>query len=286
MLSSGCSSGNISGTIKNAVNGNAVSGVSISIRSGLNVRTGSTISGQTATTNNSGVYTLSGVSAGLYTAEASKSGYITSYFNTSACGNVANQDANMSETLPDGAMRIVLTWNGTNDFDSHLEIPVSDAQDGDSDEDDSTHLWFGVDQTNAVSYTGVSTNDYHDYTDIVSSGDYVTLDQDNYAGVVATCPSSLSGACGPETITISMVRSSGSYRFHVHNIDNASCTTCTHLADNGTFVQVFYDDVSYNFDVPRRAGSLWTVFDFDNSTGFTQLNIMSTEPTGRDIDEH
>ena len=132
----------------------------------------------------------------------------------------------------------------------------------------------------------MSTSDYHIYTDIVSSGDYVTLDQDNLAGVVATCPSSLSGACGPETITISKVRSSGSYRFHVHNIDNISCDTCTHLADNGTFVQVFYDDESYNFDVPRRVGTLWTVFDFDNSTGFTQINNMTNERLSSDVDLH
>mgnify|MGYP003320543273 CR=1 FL=1 len=180
MLSSGCSAGNISGKLKNAVTGNVISGVSISLRSGLNVRTGSAISGATATTNNSGVYTISNVSAGLYTAEASKSGYITSYFNSSSCGNVSNQDTNMSETLPDGTMRIVLTWNGKYDFDSHLEIPVTDAQDGDSDEDDSTHLWYSVDQVdssgnaNPVTFTGVSTSDYHTYTDIVSSGDYVT----------------------------------------------------------------------------------------------------------------
>ena len=292
MLSSGCSSGNISGTIKNAVTGNAISGVSISLRSGLNVRTGSTISGQTTTTNNSGVYTLSNVSAGLYTAEASKSGYITSYFNTSACGNVSNQNANMSETLPDGAMRIVLTWNGTNDFDSHLEIPVVDDQDGDSDMHDSTHLFYRTNQTdssnnpNPVTFTGVSTSDYHTYTDIVSSGDYVTLDQDNLAGVVATCPSSKSGQCGPETVTISMIRSTGSYRFHVHNVDNLTCTTCTHLADNGTFVQVFYEDTSYNFDVPRRVGNLWTVFDFDNSSGFTQINRMSNEDSSGRVDDH
>ena len=275
MLSSGCSSGNISGTIKNAVTGNTVSGVSISIRSGTNVTTGSTISGVTATTNNSGVYTLSSVSAGLYTAEASKTGYITSYFNTSACGNMANQNANMSETLPDGAMRIVLTWNGKLDFDSHLEIPVTDAQDGASDSTDGTHLWYGVNQTSAVTYTGVSTNDYHEYTDIVSSGDYVTLDQDNLEGIVASCTGgSGNDQCGPETVTISMVRSSGSYRFHVHNITDLSSTSSTALADNGTFVQVFYDNVSYNFDVPRKSGTLWTVFDFDNRTGFKHLNYM------------
>ena len=132
----------------------------------------------------------------------------------------------------------------------------------------------------------MSTSDYHTYTDIVSSGDYVTLDQDNLGGVVATCPSSKSGQCGPETVTISMVRSTGSYRFHVHNVDNLTCTTCTHLADNGTFVQVFYGDTSYNFDVPRRAGNLWTVFDFDNSSGFTQINRMSNEDSASGVDDH
>ena len=183
----------------------------------------------------------------------------------------------MSETLPDGAMRIVLTWNGLKDFDSHLEIPVTDAQDGDSDSTDSTHLWYGVNQSSAVTFTGVSTTDYHLYTDIVSSGDYVTLDQDNQAGVVSSssCSGTSHGECGPETVTISMVRSSGSYRFHVHNITDLSSTTSTALADNGTFVQVLYDDVSYNFDVPKRTGNLWTVFDFDNVTGFTQINSMN-----------
>ncbi len=294
MLSSGCSSGNISGTIKNAVTGNTVSGVSISIRSGTNVRTGSTISGATATTNNSGVYTLSSVSAGLYTAEASKTGYITSYFNTSACGNMANQNANMSETLPDGAMRIVLTWNGKLDFDSHLEIPVTDAQDGASDSTDGTHLWYGVNQVDGsgnpdpVTYTGPSTSDYHEYTDIVSSGDYVTLDQDNLEGIVATCTGgSGNDQCGPETVTISKVRSSGSYRFHVHNITHISTgASSTALADNGTFVQVFYDDVSYNFDVPKRTGNLWTVFDFDNVTGFTQINSMNNVNSTTNVDNY
>ena len=290
MLSSGCSSGNISGTIKNAVTGNTVSGVSISIRSGINVRTGSTISGATDTTATNGTYTLSSISAGLYTAEASKTGYITSYFNTSACGNNANQNANMSETLPDGAMRIVLTWNGLKDFDSHLEIPVTDAQDGDSDSTDSTHLWYGVNQSSAVTFTGVSTNDYHVYTDIVSSGDYVTLDQDNLEGIVATCTGgSGNDQCGPETVTISKVRdnTNGRYRFHVHNISHISSgSTSTALADNGTFVQVFYDDVSYNFDVPKRTGNLWTVFNFDTVTGFTQINSMNNVNSTTNVDNY
>ena len=108
------------------------------------MKTGSAISSKTTTTASNGTYTLSSVAAGVYTVEVSKSGYITSYFNVNVCGNVSSQDANMSETLNTGSMRIVVTWNGTEDFDSHLEIPVSDAQDGDSNSNDSTHLWYGV----------------------------------------------------------------------------------------------------------------------------------------------
>ena len=274
MLSSSCSSGNISGTIKDAVTGNAISGVSVSIRSGFGVRTGSTVSGKTATTDSNGEYTLSSVDSYNYTVEASKTGYITSYFNTSVCGNVANQNSNMSETLPDGAMRIVLTWSGLEDLDSHLEIPVSSDNDTHSNYADGTHLFYGVNQSSAVSYTGVSTTDYHEYTDIVSSGDYVTLDQDNTAGVVSSCPSD--ETCGPETVTISKLRSSGSYRFHVHNYAKLSSTSgSSELAESGTYVQVFYDDTSYNFYVPNKEGNLWTVFDFNESTGFSQINNMT-----------
>ena len=182
----------------------------------------------------------------------------------------------MSETLPDGAMRIVLTWRGTADFDAHLEIPVYDSDDGDSDKDDSTHLFYQVDQGsgNAQNFTGKSTTIYHIYNG--DSSDYVTLDQDNTHGVVASCPNN--ETCGPETITISKVLSSGAYRFHVQAFDqkgrHANGLVATELSDNGTVVQVFYDDQSYNFDVPRRNGDLWTVFDFDNRTGFKQLNYM------------
>ena len=135
----------------------------------------------------------------------------------------------MRETLPDGAMSIVLTWRGDEDFDAHLEIPGQDSTNEDSNSSDKSHLWYGVDNsTAAVTFTGVSTNDYHIYTDIVSSGDYVTLDQDNVDGIVATCTAGINNdRCGPETITISKVRSSGTYRFHVHAFDPVSYTHLT-----------------------------------------------------------
>ena len=151
LSSSSCSAGNISGTIKDAVSGSAISGVSLSIRSGANVTSGSAVSGKTATTADNGTYTVSSVDAGGYTVQASKSGYLTSYFNVNVCGNVSNQDSNMSTTLNSGTMRIVTSWKGTDDLDSHLEIPVSDDQDGTSDSTDSTHLFYGS-QSSGLDY--------------------------------------------------------------------------------------------------------------------------------------
>jgi hypothetical protein len=198
--------------------------------------------------------------AGGYSAQASKSGYISTYFNVNVCGNVINQDANMSTTLNSGTMRIVVSWKGTDDLDSHLEIPVSDAQDGDSDEDDSTHLFHATNQDDSISYSGITTRDYHLYTDIVSAGDNVTLDQDNTDGSGSPCGNN----CGPETITISKIRG-GTYRYHVHNYTRKGDTNNSKLAESEATVQVFYNENSTTFYVPNSAGNLWTVFDFDNS---------------------
>ena len=85
ILSDSCTSGTISGTIKDAVNNNPVTGVSLSVRRGVNVTSG-TIA-KTDSTSNTGTYSLSSMSAGWYTVETSKSGYITSTFNVYACGD-------------------------------------------------------------------------------------------------------------------------------------------------------------------------------------------------------
>ena len=271
LSSSNCSAGNISGTIKDAVSGSAISGVSLSIRSGANVTSGSAVSGKTATTADNGTYTVSSVDAGGYTVQASKSGYITSYFNVNVCGNVSNQDSNMSTTLNSGTMRIVTSWKGTDDLDSHLEIPVSDDQDGASDSTDSTHLFYGS-QSSGL--------DYHSY----GTGDNVTLDRDNTQGIVSTCTAT-GNKCGPETITISKIRS-GTYRYHVHNFSRKYNTNNSKLAESEATVQVFYKNNSTIFYVPNSAGNLWTVFDFDNSSGFNSLNTMGDESNARNVDDH
>jgi len=269
MISTSCTGGDISGIIKDAVTGNAIQGVSMSIRSGLNVRSGDTISGKTDTTDSNGAYTLSSMHPGSYTIQGSKDNWISTYSNVRSCSGSPNKNSNMSETLADGAMRIVLSWEGEEDFDSHLEIPCTSGTCSGSDADDKSHLWY--------------TADYHNYTDIVNPGDNVTLDQDSDQGNVSTCPSGED--CGPETITISKLRS-GTYRYHVHAFDRSEDNT-THIADNGTVVQVFYNiDQVLNFDVPNSAGDLWTVFDYNISSGFNTLNTMGSEGTPANVDNH
>ena len=289
MLPSSCGSGYITGTLKNSVNGDNVSSVSLLARSGINVTSGTVLG--TASSADNGTYSIGSLDAGLYTVLTSKDGYIPTSFNVRLCGGASGQNANLSETLPDGAMRIITSWEGTEDFDSHLEIPVSG--DGDSDLNDPSHLWYGSTQaTNAV-YNGVTTKDYHIYTDIVSDGsDNVTLDNDNRNG---TCNAAqeANGDCndsntGPETVTISKLRS-GTYRFHLYDYrpDN-SVTTRRNIADNNTAIQVCFgtDNSCINLYPPSSVGNLWTVFDYSISDGLSILNTMANEATDGNQDDH
>ena len=121
MLPERCTSGTISGTIKDAVNNNPVTGVSLSVRRGVNVTSGTIL--KTDSTSDNGTYSLSSMSPGWYTVETSKSGYITSTLNVYACGDNSGeimQNTSISTTLDSGAMRIVLNWKTLDDLDSHL----------------------------------------------------------------------------------------------------------------------------------------------------------------------
>jgi hypothetical protein len=274
LFSDTCASGTISGTIKDAVSDSVVSDVSLSVRSGLNMTSGTII--KTATTDSSGNYSLSSMSAGWYTVETSKSGYITGYFNVYACGNQANQDASISTNIDSGTMRIVLHWdnlttNVVNILDSHLT--GTDNLSGQGHTNNSTnrfHLYYnsisGVDSfyyaTNNFSCTSCSDT---------QKSDNVTLDNDDN-----------DGAPGTETITINKVRS-GTYRFSVHDFSNKGLTAPDNLSKSGATVIVYYNDTTTTYNVPNSAGSLWTVFTFDSSSGFTAVNGMSDQSSASNI---
>ena len=284
MLPSSCGSGTITGTIKNALNGNTVGSVYLYAREGLNVTTGSILNNTTTTVasgGSKGTYSLGPLDAGLYTVQTKKSGHMSTSFNVYVCGNRSGQNANISDSLAAGAMRMILSWEGSEDFDSHLEIPCTSGTCSGSNKNDKSHLWWTTDQDTSAVYNGVTTNDYHYYYDIVGTGsksDNVTLDQDNMNG------SGSGSSTGPETITISKLRS-GTYRYHVHAFDQKGLGG-RYIADNSTFVQVCYDNSCRNLYPPNSAGDLWTVFDYSISDGLDILNIMGSEGSEGDVDLH
>ena len=262
---SSCGVGNISGTIKDAVSGSAISGVSISIRSGANVTSGSTISGKTDNTTDSGTYTVSGVDAGGYTVQASKSGYITSYFNVNVCGNLTSQNLSISETLSSGTMRIVLHWganSGLTIVDSHLTGP--DNASG------RFHIYWPTSKRKFFYYK----NDYTCSGCTASQkSDNVTLDKDD------------TNAPGTETITIpSGSWRSGTYRYSAHDYTNKASTSTTKFSTSGTTVKVYYNGTETTYNVPNSAGNLWTVFSIDGSSKVvTSVNSMSFQTSSTSI---
>ena len=266
LLANTCSAGTVSGTITDAVSGNAVSDVSLSVRSGLNVTSGNT-TGITDISANNGTYTLSSMSTDGYTVQVSKDGYITSFFNVNVCGNLTNKDKTISQNLSSGSMRIVLHWgNLTNNvihiLDSHLTGP--DNASG------RFHIYW-----NASAYYGVgnwqAVDNYYYCTDNYTStgctteeaSDNVSLDRDDY-----------NGPPGTETITISKVRS-GTYRYSVQDYSNRGLTSPDNLSKSGTTVTVYFNNTATTYNVPNDNGSLWTLFTFDNSSGFNSINQLS-----------
>ncbi len=252
------STGTISGTIKDAVDDTAVSAVSLSVRSGINTTSGTII--KTATTDSSGNYSLSSMSAGWYTIEFSKTGYITGNFNAYSCGSAGSQDASISTTLATGTMRIVMHWGANSRLtivDSHLTGP--DNASG------RFHIYWPTAKQKFFYYTNDQT--CSGCTSIQKS-DNVTLDNDGQ-----TAP-------GTETITIPTDSwRSGTYRYSAHDYTTAGSTgnaSSTKFAESGTTVKVYYNGIETTYNVPNSAGTLWTVFTIDGSSKVvTTVNSMS-----------
>ena len=252
------SAGTISGTIKDAVSESGVTDVSLSARSGLDATSGTIV--KTATSDSSGNYSLSSMSTGWYTIEISKSGYVADTFNAFACDDQSGQNGFITTTPSSGSMRIVLSWQSNKDLDAHLTGP--DNASG------KFHVYFDQPRFHY---------DNNSYTDSGSSSDNVTQDTD-----------SVYGSEGPETITVSAVRS-GTYRYYVHNYDNAGQQNHMGLYKSKASVKVYHSSLSdglTKFKAPNMPGDLWTVFDFDNSSGVTRIRTVGSESSSANVDDH
>ena len=259
LLADTCAStGTISGTIKDAVSNSGVTNVSLSARSGMNTDDGTIV--KTTTSDSSGNYSLSSMSTGWYTIQTSKSGYIATTFNVFACGDQSEQDGSISTTLSIGSLRIVLSWKSNVDLDAHLTGP--DNASG------RFHVYY---RQKRFHY------DNNTYSSSRSSSDNVT--QDAY---------SVHGYEGPETITVSAVRS-GTYRYYVHNFDNAGSPNRMRLYKSTASVKVYHSSLSgglTKFKAPNMAGDLWTVFEFNSSSGVTRIRTVGSETSSANVDSH
>ena len=257
MLSTGCTStGTISGKITDAVSGDNITGVYLTARRGFN-RPWRPVKA-TDTTDSSG-YSFSSMKRGWYTVQTSKSGYIDGKFYVRSCGDIINQDAAISETLPNSkSMRIVLDWPKTNpvtgdDLDSHIQIPDNSSN--------LYHLHWNRDQGGAG-----KGGDYYVY----GANDNVTLDRDE------TDPP------GTETITIIEVRS-GTYSYRVHDYHNKNNPSYTKLAESGATVTVYYNNSSTKYTVPSGVGNVWKVFTFTASGGLTKVGTFDNASDEDDV---
>ncbi|MEW6215419.1 MAG: carboxypeptidase regulatory-like domain-containing protein, partial [Nitrospirota bacterium] len=250
--------GNVSGKIVNALDGTGVSGLTINLREGINVTTGSIVA--TTTTGGAGYYSFTNHNAGNYTAEVSGSGYNTTYFTVICIGGTttANQDATITPILASGETRIILTWGETpSDLDSHLTGPLPDGT--------RFHMYW--------KYSEYSESCYYGYNPRAESPwpEYVKLDLDDMCSY------------GPETTTIYQ-QINGVYRFSVHDFTNRDSSSSTALSNSGAQVRVYRgSNLVATFNVPaNQEGTLWTVFEISGDT-ITPINTMSYESSSVNV---
>ncbi len=218
------------GIIKNAFTGNAEENVQLNFRSGLNTRQGTLV--KTVTTNASGNYTVT-LPTGYYTAEATKSGFVTAYFNLISIGGITtgNQNFSITPVVAGDAYRIVLTWAETPaDLDSHLTGPNTTGE--------RFHVWY-----RNKNYSGGSTNAQLDVDDTTSYG--------------------------PETITLTNPVANEIYRYSVHNFTDRADSMNTRLSNVSRAKVTLYrgSTLLREFTVPPgQTGTIWTVFELENNT--------------------
>ena len=224
--------GDASGTIIDAVTGSSISGVLVELRPDMvpsDDTSGSVVA--TTTTGAGGTYFFGGIEAGVYTAFLSADGYEDNVLVIYVVGGELSdgQDGELVPQLTADEIRIILTWGANpRDLDSHLTAPIPEGG--------RFHLFY-------------QNNRFHPYVDLYD----LDLD-DTYQ-------------FGPETTTLHGLIP-GTYRYSVHDYTNRNSEDSTALSNSGAQIRVFSSTGVRTFNVtPGRAGTVWTVFEIDGTSG-------------------
>lgn len=261
----GSTQGSLHGNIKDAFTGDSLNDVTVTLYSGLNVVSGDII--RTATSSSLG-YVLDGLTAGYYTIVLSKEGYITvSYPLTIGGNNVSqNNDYTISPILLSDQVRVVLTWGETpSDLDSHISYLENSER--------IYHVYFGTKRNYYTNY-------YSNTSNITTNK--IDLDTDDVSSY------------GPETIKVTDMSLTGSYKYYVHNFSNKYSNPSRVLANSGASVKVYYGNSTYTFNVPNTEGTTWKVFEINNGVlspcvtdcTFYTSNVSSSDFGARNIARH
>ena len=225
--------GEAAGRITDAITGDSIEGVIVTLRKGWNQTSGDVVA--TAETDQSGRYLVQ-ASIGNYTATVEKDGYVTNRKNIVVMSeSVMDQNVTMNPTgqeVENANVRVVLTWGDTpRDLDSHLLGPTIDGS-------DYFHVYFGDKryEENSIKVADLDVDDTSSY--------------------------------GPETTSLYKKNESGNYSFYVHDYTNGGDVSSVEMSQSGAIVEVYLDGAFYKaYPVPTgQAGVNWHVFDYDAAT--------------------
>jgi hypothetical protein len=102
-----------------------ISGASLELRRGVDTDEGEVVA--SATTDAEGVFVLTGLASGNYTALAAADGYAPASANVVVCGGSPSDSKGIALTpTQTEEMRIVLEWDRPDDLDLHLQLPNGD----------------------------------------------------------------------------------------------------------------------------------------------------------------
>lgn len=236
--------GGFSGKITDAVTGNPVAGVTLTIRKGWdNPDAGEVVA--VLETNSNGVFTYSitkilgvvfGLPSGNYTATTEKTGYASTSFNIVVVPGIVNsgQDATIAP-ITDGSYRVVLSWGAVpSDLDSHM-----------------------------TAYT--------------SSGSYEHVYYSNKVGYTANLDIDDTSSYGPETITVTDFELlSDGFTYSVHDYSNKGSTSNSILSSSGAVVELYKGNTLLKkYYVPTdKIGTVWRVFSIDAEGNITDINYF------------
>lgn len=236
----------IQGKVTHALTGSSIKGATVKLRKGWNNKKGKYVKSNRYgvstrfETGENGRITIP-IMPGCYTAEVSKNGFITGYYNIAATVNGAITKMILTPILSKDEYRIILTWDkDPEDLDAHLNYYQNDKQ--------LFHIY------------------YKDKTFKKDGKTVAKLDLDDTNGY------------GPETVTITInsnLLKNGEIYYAVHDYTNRKSKNSNKLSNSNAKVQVYKGNkLKESYSIPSNMhGTVWKVFKITNNGIITRNKL-------------